>query len=89
MLPVIIKGDVHGSIEAIAGALHKVTEENNEVKVNVLTELDRNIHTAIRFRFKGGCILHRPLALTPTFPTAYPPSVAETEATGGGSPNGV
>ena len=35
-LPVIIKGDVHGSIEAIAGALNKLTEENNEVKVNVM-----------------------------------------------------
>ncbi len=36
MLPVIIKGDVHGSIEAIAGALNKITEENKEVKVQVL-----------------------------------------------------
>ena len=36
MLNVIIKGDVHGSIEAIAGALNKVTEENKEVKVQVL-----------------------------------------------------
>ncbi|MDP2206103.1 MAG: translation initiation factor IF-2 [Alphaproteobacteria bacterium] len=35
-LPVIIKGDVHGSIEAIAGALNKLTEENIEVKVNVM-----------------------------------------------------
>lgn len=35
-LPVIIKGDVHGSIEAIAGALNKLTEENHEVKVQVL-----------------------------------------------------
>ncbi|MDY0009923.1 MAG: translation initiation factor IF-2, partial [Bdellovibrionales bacterium] len=35
-LPVIIKGDVHGSIEAIAGALNKLTEENTEVKVNVM-----------------------------------------------------
>ncbi|HCS22991.1 MAG TPA: translation initiation factor IF-2, partial [Rhodospirillaceae bacterium] len=35
-LPVIIKGDVHGSIEAIAGALNKLTEENNEVKVSVM-----------------------------------------------------
>ena len=36
LLPIIIKGDVHGSIEAIAGALNKVTEENKEVKVQVL-----------------------------------------------------
>ena len=35
-LPVIIKGDVHGSVEAIAGALNKITEEHKEVKVHVL-----------------------------------------------------
>lgn len=35
-LPVIIKGDVHGSIEAIASALNKLTEENKEVRVQVL-----------------------------------------------------
>lgn len=35
-LPVIIKGDVHGSIEAIAGALNKLAEINSEVKVQVL-----------------------------------------------------
>lgn len=35
-LGVIIKGDVHGSIEAIAASLRKLTEDNNEVKVNVL-----------------------------------------------------
>ena len=35
-LPVIIKGDVHGSVEAIASALNKVTEDNKEVKVQVL-----------------------------------------------------
>jgi translation initiation factor IF-2 len=35
-LPVIIKGDVHGSIEAIASALNKLTEVNSEVKVTVL-----------------------------------------------------
>ncbi len=36
MLPVVIKGDVHGSVEAITGALNKITEENKEVKVQVL-----------------------------------------------------
>ena len=36
LLPVIIKGDVHGSIEAIAGALEKVTADNSEVKVSVM-----------------------------------------------------
>ncbi|MBU6475644.1 MAG: translation initiation factor IF-2, partial [Alphaproteobacteria bacterium] len=35
-LPVVIKGDVHGSVEAIASALNKLTEENAEVKVQVL-----------------------------------------------------
>ena len=35
-LPVLIKGDVHGSIEAIKGALTKLTTENTEVKVRVL-----------------------------------------------------
>jgi len=36
MLPIIIKGDVHGSVEAIAGAFKKLTEENTEVRVQVL-----------------------------------------------------
>ncbi len=35
-LAVLIKGDVHGSIEAIKGALVKLTEENTEVRVRVL-----------------------------------------------------
>ncbi|WP_207485124.1 translation initiation factor IF-2 [Arenibaculum pallidiluteum] len=35
-LPVVIKGDVQGSIEAIAGALEKLTSDNTEVKVRVL-----------------------------------------------------
>jgi len=35
-LPLIIKGDVHGSVEAISGSLNKVTEENTEVKVQIL-----------------------------------------------------
>jgi translation initiation factor IF-2 len=35
-LAIIIKGDVHGSVEAIAGSLNKLTEENSEVKVNVI-----------------------------------------------------
>ncbi len=35
-LSVIIKADVHGSVEAIASALNKLTENNDEVKVNVL-----------------------------------------------------
>ncbi|KAA0580223.1 translation initiation factor IF-2 [Azospirillum sp. B21] len=35
-LPVVIKGDVQGSIEAIASSLEKLTAENTEVKVRVL-----------------------------------------------------
>ncbi|HNS44555.1 MAG TPA: translation initiation factor IF-2, partial [Alphaproteobacteria bacterium] len=35
-LPVIIKGDVHGSVEAIVGSLAKITEEQTEVGVKVL-----------------------------------------------------
>lgn len=35
-LSVVIKGDVHGSVEAIIGALHKMTEDNDEIEVQVL-----------------------------------------------------
>lgn len=35
-LPVVIKGDVQGSIEAISSSLEKITEENQEVKVRIL-----------------------------------------------------
>ncbi|MDD3020086.1 MAG: translation initiation factor IF-2 [Alphaproteobacteria bacterium] len=35
-LPVIIKGDVHGSVEAIVGSLNKITEEQTEVGVKIL-----------------------------------------------------
>lgn len=35
-LPVIIKGDVQGSVEAIAGALKKLVPEDAEVKVNII-----------------------------------------------------
>jgi len=35
-LPVLIKGDVHGSVEAIKTALTKLTDENTEVRVRVL-----------------------------------------------------
>lgn len=35
-LPVLIKGDVQGSVEAIRGALEKLGEGSNEVKVKVL-----------------------------------------------------
>jgi translation initiation factor IF-2 len=35
-LPVVIKGDVHGSVEAIVSALNKLTEDNREVRVQVL-----------------------------------------------------
>jgi translation initiation factor IF-2 len=35
-LPVVIKGDVHGSVEAIIGALNKMTEDNDEIAIRVL-----------------------------------------------------
>lgn len=35
-LPILVKGDVHGSVEAIVSALNKLTEDNKEVKVQVL-----------------------------------------------------
>ena len=34
--PILIKGDVHGSVEALKTALEKLSEENKEVRVNVL-----------------------------------------------------
>ena len=36
LLNVVIKADVHGSVEAIIGSLNKLTENNDEVEVNVL-----------------------------------------------------
>jgi len=35
-LPVVIKADVHGSIEAITGSLEKVVEENPDIDIRVL-----------------------------------------------------
>src|SRR5690606_1345141 len=35
-LNVVIKADVHGSVEAIMGSLTKLTEDNLEVRVNIL-----------------------------------------------------
>ncbi|MEJ0062384.1 MAG: translation initiation factor IF-2 [Alphaproteobacteria bacterium] len=35
-LAILIKGDVHGSVEAIKGALEKIVDEQSEVKVHVL-----------------------------------------------------
>ncbi|MFP4097696.1 MAG: translation initiation factor IF-2 [Alphaproteobacteria bacterium] len=35
-LPVIIRADVHGSVEAIVGSLDKLVEENSDVEVRVL-----------------------------------------------------
>jgi translation initiation factor IF-2 len=36
ILPVVIKGDVHGSVEAIIGSLLKMTEENDELGIQIL-----------------------------------------------------
>ncbi len=35
-LPVLIKGDVHGSVEALVGSLNKIVEENEDVAIKVL-----------------------------------------------------
>ncbi len=35
-LPIIIRGDVHGSVEAISGSLDKMVEENEGIEVNIL-----------------------------------------------------
>ncbi len=35
-LPVIIRGDVHGSVEAIVGSLNKMVEENEGIEINIL-----------------------------------------------------
>lgn len=35
-LPVLIKGDVHGSVEALLGSLEKLTEDNDELAVQAL-----------------------------------------------------
>ena len=39
-LPVLIKGDVHGSVEALLGSLEKLTKDNDEIAVQAL-------HTAV------------------------------------------
>ncbi len=36
ILPVLIKGDVHGSVEAIIGSLDKISDDNPDVDVKVL-----------------------------------------------------
>ena len=36
ILPILIKADVHGSSEAISGALTKLAEDNEEIDVNIL-----------------------------------------------------
>jgi translation initiation factor IF-2 len=69
LLPIIIKGDVHGSVEAIAGALNKITEENKEVKVSVLhsgvgaiTESDVTLANASRALIIGFNVRANPQA---------------------------
>jgi len=36
ILSVVVKADVHGSVEAIAGSLNKMTEENTEIGIQIL-----------------------------------------------------
>jgi translation initiation factor IF-2 len=68
-LPVIIKGDVHGSVEAIAASLRKLTEENKEVRVQVLhagvgaiTESDITLSNASRALIIGFNVRANPQA---------------------------
>jgi translation initiation factor IF-2 len=68
-LPVLIKGDVHGSVEAIAGALKKLTEDNREVNVQVLhsgvgaiTESDITLANASRALIIGFNVRANPQA---------------------------
>lgn len=68
-LAVIIKGDVHGSIEAIKGALEKLTADNAEVKVRVLdsavgaiTESDITLATATKALIIGFNVRANPQA---------------------------
>ncbi len=35
-LPVVIRADVHGSVEAISSSLHKMIEEENDIEVQIL-----------------------------------------------------
>lgn len=35
-LPVIIRADVHGSVEAIAGSLHKMADDNEGIEIQIL-----------------------------------------------------
>ena len=53
ILPIVIKADVHGSVEAIQGSLNKMVEDNEEIGVNILlagvggiTESDVNLANA-------------------------------------------
>jgi translation initiation factor IF-2 len=68
-LPVLIKGDVHGSVEAIVGALNKLTEDNREVRVQVLhsgvgaiTESDITLANASRAMVIGFNVRANPQA---------------------------
>ncbi len=55
-LPLIIKGDVHGSIEAIAGSLNKI--ESDEVKLNLLHHAVGGItETDVRLAEASGAII--------------------------------
>ncbi len=36
ILPIVIKGDVHGSVEAIIGSLNKMAEDSDEIGVQIL-----------------------------------------------------
>ena len=68
-LPVLVKGDVHGSVEAIVSALKKLTEDNKEVNVQILhsgvgaiTESDITLANASRALIIGFNVRANPQA---------------------------
>ncbi|MFH1158238.1 MAG: translation initiation factor IF-2 [Pseudomonadota bacterium] len=68
-LPVVIKGDVHGSVEAIVGAINNLTADSKEVRVQVLhsgvgaiTESDVTLANASRALIVGFNVRANPQA---------------------------
>ncbi len=68
-MPILIKGDVHGSVEAIASALEKLTGEGSEVRARVLhsgvgpiTESDVGLATASKALIIGFNVRANPQA---------------------------
>lgn len=57
-LPVIIKADVHGSVEAIAGSLEKMVEENEGIAIQVLhTGVGGITESDVTLAKASGCLI--------------------------------